>query len=72
MRLNGKVALLSGVGPNMGRATAILYAKEGCSVALVARKEESLQEMFLMNTSLSSIRNCLQRVLIVDFYHSGT
>jgi NAD(P)-dependent dehydrogenase (short-subunit alcohol dehydrogenase family) len=44
MRLNGKVALLSGVGPNMGRATAILYAKEGCSVALVARKEESLQE----------------------------
>ncbi|MFL2640507.1 MAG: SDR family NAD(P)-dependent oxidoreductase [Dehalococcoidia bacterium] len=43
MRLEGKVAVLSGVGPNMGRATALMYAKEGCKVGLIARNPEHLE-----------------------------
>ncbi len=38
MRLQNKVVLLSGVGPGMGRAMALLFAQEGAHLALVARK----------------------------------
>ena len=38
MRLENKVVLLSGVGPGMGRAMALLFAQEGARVALLARK----------------------------------
>lgn len=38
MRLENKVVLISGVGPGMGRAMALLFAQEGARVALVARK----------------------------------
>ena len=39
MRLQGKVALLAGAGPGMGRATALLFAQHGARVAVVARTE---------------------------------
>ena len=44
MRLQNKVALLSGVGPGMGRATALLFAQEGASVVLAARRQEYVGE----------------------------
>lgn len=37
MRLSDKVAVISGVGPRMGQATALLFAQEGARVVLVAR-----------------------------------
>ena len=43
MRLENKVVLLSGVGPGMGRAMALLFAQEGARIALVARKTTMIE-----------------------------
>ena len=42
MLLDGKVALLSGVGPGLGREAALVFAREGASVVLVARDERRI------------------------------
>ena len=44
MRLQGKVAMLSGVGQGMGRAAATLFAQEGARVVVTARGQERLDE----------------------------
>ena len=44
MRLENKIALLTGIGQNMGRATSLLFAQEGAKVALTARGRERLEE----------------------------
>ena len=44
MRLEGKVAMLAGVGQGMGRATSIVFAQEGARVAVIARRREHLDE----------------------------
>ncbi len=45
MRLKDKVVLLSGVGPGMGRAIALLFAQEGARVALVARRPAGIESL---------------------------
>jgi NAD(P)-dependent dehydrogenase (short-subunit alcohol dehydrogenase family) len=42
MRLQGKVAVITGAGSGMGRATALLFAKEGARLALNEWNEERL------------------------------
>lgn len=41
--LEGKVALVSGIGPGMGRDISLALAAQGADVALAARREEHLQ-----------------------------
>ncbi len=44
MRLEGKVALITGGGSGIGEAAAVLFAREGARVAVLGRTEEKLAE----------------------------
>jgi 2-keto-3-deoxy-L-fuconate dehydrogenase len=44
MRLKGRTAVITGAGSGIGRASAILFASEGATVALVDRDAAGLQE----------------------------
>jgi len=45
MEVKGKVVLISGATGGMGRAIAKLLSKEGCKLALFARRVEKLEEL---------------------------
>src|SRR5258708_39526431 len=44
MRLEGRTAIVTGGGSGIGRASALLFAKQGAFVALVDRDPAGLQE----------------------------
>ncbi len=45
MKLQGKVAFITGASGGIGGATAVLYAKEGADVALAARSVDKLEKI---------------------------
>ncbi len=45
MKLQGKVAIVTGASAGMGREIAYLYAKEGAKVLAVARRKERLEAL---------------------------
>jgi hypothetical protein len=44
-RLQDKVAIITGASSGIGRATALLFAKEGAQVVLAARRKKELDEL---------------------------
>ena len=43
--LDGKVAIVSGIGPGMGRDISLTLAREGADIAMLARREEKMAEV---------------------------
>ena len=46
-RLAGKIAIITGAGSGIGRACAIVFAREGAKVALVGRRKDKLEAVAL-------------------------
>ncbi|MFM7612607.1 MAG: SDR family NAD(P)-dependent oxidoreductase [Alphaproteobacteria bacterium] len=44
MRLKDKIAVITGAGSGIGRATAVLFAQEGAKLALVDRDAAAVEE----------------------------
>lgn len=45
MQLQDKLALITGASSGIGRASALLFARQGCKLVLTARREEQLQSL---------------------------
>ena len=45
MLLENRVAIVSGIGPGMGRDISLLFAREGCDLAISARTQASLESV---------------------------
>ena len=69
MRLDSKVALITGAGGGIGRQAAVLFAKEGAKVAVVDLDEKSgretasmIKDAIFVRADVSSARDCQQMV----------
>ena len=69
MRLEGKVALITGGGSGIGRQAAMLFAKEGAKVAVVDLDEKSgretasmIKDAIFVRADVSTARDCQQMV----------
>src|SRR5262249_55283984 len=52
MLLHGKVVIVAGIGPGLGRSIAIRSAEQGADVVLAARTESRLEEVAKEGTAL--------------------
>jgi 2-keto-3-deoxy-L-fuconate dehydrogenase len=68
MRLQGRTAIITGAGSGIGRASALLFAKEGAYVALVDRNHDGLlQTMAAIEGAKGEASIHLGDVADVDF-----
>jgi NAD(P)-dependent dehydrogenase (short-subunit alcohol dehydrogenase family) len=61
MRLKGKVALITGAGSGIGRQAALLFSKEGASIAAVDVNEQAAKETAALIPDAVAIRADVSR-----------
>ena len=59
LELEGKVALVTGAGEGIGKATALLFAKQGAIVGVLGRTEENVRETVEEITSAGGRANLI-------------
>lgn len=59
MLVSGRVAVVSGVGPGMGRDIALTLARHGADVVLAARRTRTMQEVAGEVTALGRRASCV-------------
>lgn len=57
MELKGKHIFITGASSGIGKATAILAAKNGARLTLLARREKELEELLLLVNSINHLQN---------------
>ena len=58
LKLAGKTALITGGSKGIGRATAEVFASEGCNVIIVSRTAETLAAVKQAIAQKSNVRAC--------------
>ena len=60
-RLKGKVAIITGGNSGVGEATAKMFAKEGATVVITARREAALEKLRQQEEKFSLFQQISQR-----------
>lgn len=66
MKLDGKVAIVTGGGSGIGKAIAVRYAKEGAHVVIVGRREAVLKETAALDDKISYVAGDITKDEVVE------
>lgn len=66
MKLDGKVAIVTGGGSGIGKAIAVRYAEEGAHVVIVGRREAVLKETAALDDKISYVAGDITKDEVVE------
>lgn len=66
MKLDGKVAIVTGGGSGIGKAIAVRYVKEGAHVVIVGRREAVLKETAALDDKISYVAGDITKDEVVE------
>lgn len=67
MRLKNKTAIITGSGTGIGRASAILFAKEGANIVICGRRKQKLKEVENAVVKKAGIKSKRPKKDIINF-----